>query len=708
MYSKETSNLSQAQLIRKINLYFKKKNINNDLTHGYCRGFVIFWLYAKAHNMEDYFYGLLNKIATWNEVDDLDIEFEKLLNMLEWLHKANRYQQNIRPHTINRALNVVTGDNSRTKNSNSNSKTGDNPPSTEMNEAEFSLPFVFKKSELIETLGLIMHENKQVMCDSGDHVVGIIQKNGQYIVYDSNYLKGEQTFNTVAELADELEKRLFTVFKYKSEYMPIVFHIFDLAGNKNASYPNKTALIQKFLQQRKPKTYAWMSYLLGTSNTIDNQAWNGATALQFAASFGDEEVVNLLLKEGANGKLTDNTGANALSSAANSGNLAVVETLIKAGVKVEANHHTTSIHVAAFFNDTAVLAKILTENPEAINQTNEKGFSALHNACYRGNWEACNLLIDNNADIDLKNPKSQVNALQLAVSNGHYSITQLLIEHGAKLDHKDDQGITSLQSAIEKNYFGIAELLIKSGANILDPIDSRKNTYLHLAVQKNLSELTELLVKAGANINSVNTEVISPLHLAIQQGKNSAVKPLIQQNANLDSQQNLLEMAVTATMDNPEMLKLLMSAGVSTKLHNSQQNSLLHFAANNKHSQSLKLLIESGLDVNASNALGVTPLHIAVNNADKDSILILLNAGAKLIADAEGKTPLDFAEEDKLDEIILLLSNFKFNKVNEKPFSHTESNNNSFFAQKSEATNDSVNTVVSKDLSHSTEISSVC
>ena len=55
--------------------------------------------------------------------------------------------------------------------------------------------------------------------------------------------------------------------------------------------------------------------------------------------------------------------------------------------------------------------------------------------------------------------------------------------------------------------------------------------------------------------------------------------------------------------------------------------------------------MELGNDVNAVNSMGFTAMHGAANRGSDDIIRFLAEKGAKLDPkDAEGRTPMDFAE----------------------------------------------------------------
>ena len=61
--------------------------------------------------------------------------------------------------------------------------------------------------------------------------------------------------------------------------------------------------------------------------------------------------------------------------------------------------------------------------------------------------------------------------------------------------------------------------------------------------------------------------------------------------------------------------------------------------------EAVHLCVELGNDVNAANSMGFTAMHGAANRGSNEIIRFLAEKGAKLDPkDAEGRTPMDFAE----------------------------------------------------------------
>ncbi|XVE83397.1 hypothetical protein DITRI_Ditri16bG0085800 [Diplodiscus trichospermus] len=75
----------------------------------------------------------------------------------------------------------------------------------------------------------------------------------------------------------------------------------------------------------------------------------------------------------------------------------------------------------------------------------------------------------------------------------------------------------------------------------------------------------------------------------------------------------------------------------------------IHFAAQKGHLDIVRTLLSSGVSVKAANRKGLTPLHYAVQGSHLEVIKLLLKKGASLSAKTKaGKTPLDLAVSEEI------------------------------------------------------------
>ena len=158
---------------------------------------------------------------------------------------------------------------------------------------------------------------------------------------------------------------------------------------------------------------------LGKGVDVNAKRENGSTPLHGAAEGGHEEIVELLITEGADLHATTISmmgggGWIPLHSAARQGHRGIVELLIEAGTDV--------------------------------NTRDSVGKSTLHDAALVGHKGIVKLLIKKGADLNAKSGYYGT-PLHVASSIGHKEIAVLLIANGADLTVQDGFGRTPLNTA---------------------------------------------------------------------------------------------------------------------------------------------------------------------------------------------------------------------------------------------------------------------
>ena len=180
------------------------------------------------------------------------------------------------------------------------------------------------------------------------------------------------------------------------------------------------------------------------------------TALHIAASEGYKEVVELLLKHGAD----VNAGVGyhnetAAVFALRGHHSEVVELLISNGAD-----DVSPLHLAVSAGDEAK-ARSLVEGGADVNKRTPCGMTPLH-MIGMDLKDIAKLLIDNGADVNAKADWDWI-PLHSATEKGHKEIVELLISRGATVNAKDGGGYTPLWYAKTKGHLEIVQLLRKHG-----------------------------------------------------------------------------------------------------------------------------------------------------------------------------------------------------------------------------------------------------
>jgi ankyrin repeat protein len=170
----------------------------------------------------------------------------------------------------------------------------------------------------------------------------------------------------------------------------------------------------------------------------DDSELSGMTALMAASSRGHSELVQLLIKRGANVNLKHYSGTTALMSAAGSGDESTVKALLDAGADVNAT--TVSPHAGEL---TPLSFTIHNDHPQR--------------------FEIAKLLLAAKAEV---NPKVQFAVSPLMHALEDLEMVKLLIAHGADVNQKNFRGATPLMGAAVGKNVAVVKYLIEKGADV--------------------------------------------------------------------------------------------------------------------------------------------------------------------------------------------------------------------------------------------------
>ena len=156
------------------------------------------------------------------------------------------------------------------------------------------------------------------------------------------------------------------------------------------------------------------------------------TALQMAIDFGNQELVEIFLKEGANihAPAFWRGGRTALQAAASTGNFKLVKRLVEMGADVNAPPPelggATALHYAAASGHVNTVIFLL-EHGASINApgSSKEGFTALQGASEYGRLDMIHLLLENDHDPDTVEKRCRESA-DIAKEEGFTQIVEFL------------------------------------------------------------------------------------------------------------------------------------------------------------------------------------------------------------------------------------------------------------------------------------------
>ncbi|MGL5725366.1 ankyrin repeat domain-containing protein [Cetobacterium sp.] len=430
---------------------------------------------------------------------------------------------------------------------------------------------------------------------------------------------------------------------------------------------SSTALILLSIEENEEIIELLLKY--GANPNI--KADDGSTPLIVASANGNLETAKLLLEYGANPNIKADDGTTALIIGAEYQQIEIIKLLLKYGAdsNIKDNNGTTALIFSTEVKYREMV-KLLLEHGSNPNIKDNNGTTSLMLASQNGDVEIARLLLEYGANLNDKD-NNGATVIGFAAQVGHFDIIKLLLEYKADYDIKNQYGATALLYASQFGYREMAKLLLEYGAdpNIKQPIDDM--TPLLYALKGGYTEIVKLLISYGATDDTIEKddknifEELSiqdyrDLQIACKNGNIKFIQKCLNQNLDL----NLLVDGVTplfiaSSYGQTEVVKLLLKNKAKIDLCNYQGCSPFSIACQQDQINTAKILLEYGADVNLKNFEGVDALNIACDNGNKRMVEFLLKHGADIDSqDLRGYNPLLGAVSDGQKEIVdILLKN---------------------------------------------------
>jgi ankyrin repeat protein len=440
--------------------------------------------------------------------------------------------------------------------------------------------------------------------------------------------------------------------------------------------------------------------LLEQKADVNASQADGATALHWAAHWGDLETAGLLLAAGANPGLANRNGATPMFLACEGGSAPIIELLLKAGADVNGPvlpHGETALMMAARSGNIDAVRLLLERGANVNAAENLRGTTALMWAAEQRHAEVVRLLVAKGAQVGAQSKvftplqhrglgfaaagfgsrlrpgtteavtvKGGLTALMFAAREGALDAVHELVAAGAAVNHTSADGSSALLIAVQNGFYDLGRLLLDHGA---DPnLGNAKGwTTLYLAIKNRNTEnsaipgpaaegaldFIKLLLERGADPNQ-RIKAETELHQGMLATwlKEAGATPLIRAALSGDLEVARLLLAHHAdpsitTFDHTTALMAASGVGWADGFirEHSEEETL----------ELVRLLLDLGNPVNAANDAGITALHGAAYKGANHAVQLLVDRGADLAAKDNGAdygfgartikmTPLNWAE----------------------------------------------------------------
>ena len=428
----------------------------------------------------------------------------------------------------------------------------------------------------------------------------------------------------------------------------------SITNEANHDCLTDTKLINFIDDRSEPKNEEVVEVLLKAGADKDKAMTDGWTPLYVASMLGKVEVVEELLKAGANKDKAFTDGATPLHIASQNGHKEVVEVLLKAGADKDKadNDRRTSLYIASQNGHKEVVEELLKAGADK-DKAFTDGATLLHIASQNGHEEVVELLLKAGADKD-KADKDGRTPLWIASYNGHKEVVEVLLEEGADKDKAMTDGATPMYIASQAGKVEVVEILLKAGAD-KDKDNNNEVTPLYIASYNGHKEVVELLLKAGADKDKADKDVRTPLWIASYNGHKEVVELLLKEGADKDrvDKDGRTLLYIASQAGKVEVVELLLKAGTDKDKGNNNEATPLYIASQAGKVEVVELLLKEEADKDKARTDGATPLWIASYNGHKEVVEILLKAGAdKDKGNNNEATPLYIASYNGHTEVV--------------------------------------------------------
>ena len=363
------------------------------------------------------------------------------------------------------------------------------------------------------------------------------------------------------------------------------------------------------------------------------------TFLVFAADCRHEQIVQLLLDQGADINAECGRFDNALCTALATGDDKWVQLLLEKGADINTQINYDRALCAASGSHAKVMQMLLDKGVEMNGQ--DYGF-ALQRSLRVGHEKVVQMLLDKGVDI---NAQDYGNALLLASEGGYEKVVQMLLDKGSDVNAQGGFFGNALQAASVEGHDRVVQMLLDKGSDV-NAQGGQFGSALQAASFKGHDKVVQMLLDKGADVNAQGGELGNALQAASYGGHHKVVRLLLNHNAvvNQKDVQGRTAFHLASAGGQMETVETLLSFGSDPTIIDMQGRSSLHHAASKGSVEVLNWLLKEGFDPNYADLDGWSSLHWAARSPPHEAARNKLAGNMEVLKTAGGRSTVEAIE----------------------------------------------------------------
>lgn len=350
---------------------------------------------------------------------------------------------------------------------------------------------------------------------------------------NTDYLRLQETFflkyikrnGIEQEKVNDLEKRKCDIFESTKLFFTPRNQDARPKGNLDRvkSFPPYNNFYKQAYKACQEGNIDFLKKLLQRELDIPDEEY-GSTPLSFASQAGHKQIVEFLIKNGANVNHESKSGRTPLCFASEKGHKEVVEILIDNGAKADLDKSRwfSPILIASKGGHKEIVKILFRRGWASIHHPETGKLTPIYVASEYGHKEIVEMLLSFGSNLNVKDSEG-VTPLAISSYKGHTGVVSFLLDHGADANCEDCDGQNPLMVALDEGNTYIAKLLTKETED-LDHMDKEGNTALSIARKNGNEFMVEFLIKNGAKNKGMESCMKSLKNLNMSDSKDKGVE----------------------------------------------------------------------------------------------------------------------------------------------------------------------------------------